>query len=158
MLGDVATALLFLWFVSPLLAFAVNLGSPRRLHPILLYVLTVIVGFLVLLAAASIADMHLKAEMDRFDLDGDGGLGGSELTPEAQTAIDDWASDTGRRMVIFTGIPISAIWFGICLFPLYVGRWIVTRSLFSGSTSSRQGGTEWKSSDSGNPFQPPAHE
>jgi hypothetical protein len=146
-----------LWFVLPVLAFAANLGTGARLHPFVLYLLAVIVGFLLLVAGAWAADLHLKAEMDSFDLDGDGGIGGSELTPEAQRAIDDWASDTGRAMVIFTGIPMSAIWFAICFSVLYVGKWIIARIVAIGSTASRPAETELTPSDSDNPYQPPAN-
>jgi hypothetical protein len=128
MLGTFAIALMFLWFGLPLLAFAANLGTGGRLHPFVLYALTVIVGFVLLVAGAWAADLHLKAEMDSFDLDGDGGFDGAELTPEAQAAMDAWGSDTGRTMVIFTGIPMSAIWFGICFSFLHLGKWAVTKT------------------------------
>jgi hypothetical protein len=156
MLGTIAMALMFLWFVLPVLAFAANLGTGTRLHPFVLYLLTVMVGFLLLVAGAWAADLHLKAEMDSFDLDG--GIGGSELTPEAQRAIDDWANDTGRTMVIFTGIPMSAIWFGICFSFLYLGKWVITKVLAIGSTASRPGKTELKQGNSDNPFQSPTTE
>jgi hypothetical protein len=126
-----------LWFALPLLAFVANAKRHRRLHPVLLFGLTVSAGCLLLFAGAEVTDMRLTAEMKRFDLDGDGGFGGAELTPDAQKAIDAWASDAGRTMVIFTGIPVSAIWAGVCFAILATGQWIVAhmRPTHSAATS-----------------------
>lgn len=116
-----------LWFALPFVAFVVNAKRHQRLHPFLLFGLTVSAGFLLLFAGAEVKDMRLTAEMKRFDLDGDGGFGDTELTPDAQKAIDAWASDAGRTMAIFTGIPVSAIWAGICFAILATGQWIVAQ-------------------------------
>ena len=125
MFGSLASILLFFWFVAPVPTFAVNLMRQKRLHAMLLYAITVLAGFVLAVAAAWMADLHLNAELDRLDLDGDGGISGAELTPEAQQVLDDFGNDTGRVMVIFTGIPLSAIWYAICFVVLYSGKWIV---------------------------------
>lgn len=52
---------------------------------------------------------------------------GAERTAEAQRAIDDWASDTGRTMVIFTGIPMTGVWYGFWFCVLDTGEWITRR-------------------------------
>lgn len=95
------------------------------MHPLLLLALTTVAGFVLLGAGAWASEAYLKAELDRFDLDGDGSIGGSELTPDAQKALDEWASDTGRAMVVFTGIPLSALWAGAWLAALSTGKWVV---------------------------------
>lgn len=137
MLNGVVPALMMLWLGLPLLAFAANVASHKPLHPFLLFALTVFVGFMLLAASAWASDIHFKAEMDRFDLDGDGGIGGAELTPEAQQAIDAWASDTGRTMVIVTGIPLSVMWVGICFALLHTGTWIIGKTLAARSVAMR---------------------
>lgn len=135
MLTIIVSALMILWFCLPLLAFAANAGRREPLHPFLLFTITVFVGFALLAASAWTSDIHLKAEMERFDVDGDGGFGGSELTAEAQQAINAWASDTGRTMVVVTGIPLSVIWAGICFAVLHSGTWIIGKTISARSAA-----------------------
>ncbi len=124
-----ATMLMLLWVVLPVVAFTANRLRRKPWHPAGLYVVTGITGYLLLLAVAYVADVELRAKMDSFDVDGDGGIGGAELTPEAQQAMDAWASDTGRTMVMFTGVPLSAIWYGIVFCALYAGECIIGKLL-----------------------------
>lgn len=119
------SALMMCWLVLPPLALAVNATRRAQLHPLLLFAITVTIGFVLLVASAWASDRSLKAEMDRFDLDGDGGIGGTELTPDAQHAMDAWASDTGRTMVIFTGVPVTASWAGFWFLCFHVGKWTI---------------------------------
>lgn len=129
MVDILGPALMLLWLALPLLACAANAMKSRSFHPFLLFLLNVVAGFLLLGAGAWVSDAHLHSEMNRFDLDGDGGIGGSELTPDAQKAIADWSNDTGRTMVIFIGMPLSATWTGICFVVLCVGKWIVVKAI-----------------------------
>lgn len=125
MLHVVGPALMILWLALPLMAFAANARRRKPLHAFLLLALTIAAGFALLFAGAWVSEAHLKAEVSRFDLDGDGGIGGSELTADAQKALDEWASDTGRTMVVFTGIPLSALWTGAWFAVLFTGKWLV---------------------------------
>jgi len=125
MIAPFGTALILCWLALPPLVLALNATRRVRLHPLLLFAITVTIGFALLVTSAWAWDVSLKAEMDRFDLDGDGGIGGAELTPDAQRAMDAWASDTGRTMVIFTGFPVTAIWAGFWFLCLCVGEWTV---------------------------------
>lgn len=125
MLQVVGAALMILWLALPLVAFAANARRRKPLHPFFLLALTTAVGFALLGAAAWASEAHLKAEMNRFDLDGDGGIGGPELTPDAQKALDEWASDTGRTMVVFTGIPLSALWAGAWFAVFFTAKWLL---------------------------------
>jgi hypothetical protein len=129
MLEIVGRTSMFLWLALPLLAFAAHARRRRPLHPFLLFALTVVVGFLLLAAGAWASEAWLEAEKNRFDLDGDGGFDVSELTPEAQRALDAWASDTGRTMVLVTGIPLSALWTAICFSCLFTGKWLVSNMM-----------------------------
>ena len=79
--------LMISWFILPIIAWVGMLCTRRRLHPVLLVglcVLTMMVGYFALLTAVWIVDVQLEAHMNSFDLDGDGGIGGDELTPEAE--------------------------------------------------------------------------
>lgn len=134
----IVNGLMVSWFALPFLAFVVNAIRRRPLHPFFLFAMTVVTGFILLVAGAWASEAHLKTEMNRYDLDGDGGIGGSELTPDAEKAIDDWASDTGRTMVVFTGIPLTAIWTGMCFILLYVGKLIVTKAISSRSAATQR--------------------
>ena len=148
-------SLMLLWAVLPLLAWFFRLFVPRRIHGILLYISTVAVGYFLFVGCAWTSDILLEQRMNSFDLDGDGGIGGDELTPEAQEAMDDWASDTGRTLAVFTGFPITAIWAAICLTPLCIGEWIVRRLI--GRRDAEVVGSEVieRPSDDGNPYQAP---
>lgn len=41
------------------------------------------------------------------------GIGGIELSTEAEQAMDAWASDTGRTLAPIIGIPLTAIWYTV---------------------------------------------
>jgi hypothetical protein len=117
-------------------------------------------GYLLFASCAWAADVMLEQRMNRFDLDGDGGIGGDELTPEAQQAMDDWANDTGRRLAIFTGFPLSAIWAAICLIPLCMGELVIRRLINKRNpevTSEATGDIPTRPPDDGNPFSPPGN-
>ena len=124
---------MFLWYVLPAIMFWRNLRKPRPRNAYQLYGATVLTGFVLAVSAAWAADVDLKNQMDSFDLNGDGSIDGYERTPEAQRVMDDWASDTGRTMVIFLGLPVSAIWYGLCFPVLYFGKWLVQKA-FRNST------------------------
>jgi len=55
-------------------------------------------------------DAEIEARMNSFDLDGDGSFSGSELTAEADQALDDWTSDTDRTFAPIVGVPLTVIW------------------------------------------------
>ena len=93
----------------PAIAFLANLFKKKRIHSMLLYLIACAVGYIVLLVGVWSVDQHLEGEMHSFDLDKDGGIGGDELTPEAQAAMDEWASDTGRSFAPIIGIPMTVI-------------------------------------------------
>jgi hypothetical protein len=124
-----STILFFVWIALPLGAWMANLFTGKRVHPALLYVVTGLFGYFVLIASVWALDVQLEAKMNSFDLDGDGGFSGTELTPEAERAMDEWASDTGRNFAPFSGIPITAIWYTLLFAVVYGGEYLF-RSLF----------------------------
>ena len=151
--------LILLWFFLPIPSWMINRLTGKRIHPVLLYFLVTICGYLSFVSAAWLADIEMTAKMNSFDLDGDGGIGGDEMTPEAQEAMDDWANDTGRTLAPFIGGPVTAIFYLIQFVFLWAVDWILRR-LFGRQiepkvvTSSDHPNAP-PSHDTGNPFQPP---
>ncbi|MCA9214689.1 MAG: hypothetical protein KDB27_16570 [Planctomycetales bacterium] len=152
-------SLMFLWVAMPALVWGIRLVSRKRIHGALLYVLTVVVCYVLFVACAWTADVVLEQRMNSFDLDGDGGIGGVELTPEAQQAIDDWASDTGRTFAPIVGGPLSAFWAAVCMIPLCIGEWIVKRFIGRGKREDDSDGAadvlRNDPSSEGNPYSSP---
>ena len=130
MLETLSNSLILLWVGLPLMMWLFRLVVPKRIHLIILYIFTVVIGYFVFVGCAWASDVLLEQRMNSFDLDGDGGIGGDELTPEAQKAIDEWASDTGRTMAPIFGAPLTAIWYTILFSFLFGGEW-VTKSLIN---------------------------
>ena len=122
-----ATAVTGLWAGLPLVMWLFRFVGSRRIHGLALYLGTVGIGYLVYIGCAWATQVLLEQRMNRFDLDGDGGIGGAELTPMSQEARGDWASDSGRTLACITGLPVTAIWVALCLTPLGTGAWIVRR-------------------------------
>ena len=152
------TVLLFGWIGLPLIAWSTNLLTGKRIHPALLYVIAGIAGYCLLLVTVWAVDIHLKAEMNSFDIDGDGSISGPELTPAAEKAMDEWASDTGRSFAPVLGVPLTAIWYAMVLGVLLCGEWIF-RSLFFRKDVARPKASETQVSEpskSDNPFEPPS--
>lgn len=108
----------------PLVSWVGNLFLPRRLHPVLLYVIVGIVGYLLLMTSVFALDSYLKSELYKFDLDGNGSFNETEMTQAAQQAMDDFTHDTGRTFAPIFGAPLTAIWVLINFAVLYCGEWI----------------------------------
>jgi hypothetical protein len=82
----------------------------RKVDWPLFSLLTWIGCFVIAWVAAFILEIGIESEMNSHDLDGDGSITGSELTPDAKEAMERWSSDTGRNFGIFLAIPFFAIW------------------------------------------------
>jgi hypothetical protein len=154
MLETLVNSLLLLWAALPLMMWVLRLVGPRRVHVVILFVCTVVVGYFLYVGAAMTADVLIEQRMNRFDLDGDGGISGDELTPEAQQAIDDWASDTGRTFAFITALPVTAIWAAIWLTPLCAAEWIVRRHLRGRKSNVPTEQLIESPADDGNPYKP----
>lgn len=75
----------------------------------------VVTAAIVLTYSLSIASVHfLNAEIDArlqsFDLNGDGGFSGAELTPEYQAAMNNYQNDTGRALAPITAAIFSSLY------------------------------------------------
>jgi hypothetical protein len=155
MLETLQISLILLWAGLPLMMWLFRLVVRKRIHVIILYIVTVFIGYFVFVGCAWASDVLAEQRMNSFDIDGDGGIGGDELTPEAQEAIDDWASDTGRRLAFITGLPVTAIWAVIWLTPLCVGEWIVRRLIGKQHPAVTSGEVLCRPIDDSNPYVPP---
>ena len=156
MLELFCNSLFGLWLFLPLTMWLLRLVANRRIHILVLYLLAVVIGYLLLVGTAWAADIMLERKMNSFDLDGDGSISGHELTPEAQQAIDDWASDTGRTLAIFTALPLTAIWAALCLIPLGFGEWIYRRLTTSRGPEVTPGYIADRPAEDGNPYSTPS--
>ena len=125
MLGGLQFSLIILWLALPLTVWLARLMSGKRIHGVFLFGICVFLGYFAFVGTAWTADAMIQQRLDSFDLNGDGDISGDENTPEAQEAMDDWASDTGRTLAIFTGLPITGIWAAFSLTPLCLVEWIV---------------------------------
>ncbi|MDB4766146.1 hypothetical protein OAG71_00515 [bacterium] len=131
----------------------------KRIHPAVLYILTGVAGYFVLLASIWALEAQLEAKMNSFDLNGDGVFSGPELTPAADRAMAEWASDTGRSFAPITGIPFTATWYTILFAVVFGGEWVfrhwfVRKPDPDHSAAERNVKTPLASDDI-NPYRPP---
>ena len=160
MIETLSNSLLLLWAGLPVMMWLFRLVVPKRIHVIILYIFTVAIGYFVFVGCAWASDVLLEQRMNSFDLDGDGGIGGDELTPEAQQAIDEWASDTGRTMAPHLRRSRSRQ-FGtqFCSHFFLVANGFFEKHYLTRSTSENQqtnSELEEQQTDDGNPYRPPS--
>lgn len=158
-----SSLLLIAYFATPLICWLLNaLVLRRRIHWSLLFILSCVAGFVVLMVTVQVIDIEIQLEIDRHDIDGDGSISGNEMTAEAERAMQALTSDTGRALAPITGFPITFVWTAISFIVLAVIDWSF-RTDFR-SRLSRNAHTdhavESESSDmlaldTGNPYQPP---
>ena len=154
-----ATSLQMLWAALPVITWIGNLSVRKRVHPAILYFATGVAGYVVLLVAVWAVDAKLEAEMNAFDLNGDGSFSGAELTPAAERAMEEWSSDTGRTFAPIFGVPITAIWYTIVFAIVFGAEWLF-RICFLRKRPPLNHDPEPNSNDAmtpedGNPYRPP---
>lgn len=147
------------WLLLPLVAWLAVVCGKLRLHPVLVYLLTCVVGYFVLLLSVFILDAELEARMNSFDLDGNGSFSGAELTAEAKEAMEDWSSDTGRNFAPIFGVPFTMIWYSLTMGLLF-GVGAIVKSLWRKKKRKQSADadvleTELVREEDGNPFRPP---
>lgn len=116
MLGVVSAILAILMLALPI-ASAVRLVVQRRakVGQWLLWAGIVSgVCYVLMMLSVQTTEVHLGNKLDQFDLDGDGGFSGAEITPEMEKAMDDVTNDTGRTLAPITGLITC---------PIYSGFW-----------------------------------
>jgi len=73
-----------------------------------------LICYLLLILSVFLTSQHYEFELNKYDLDGDGSFSTEEFTADAEVAMDNWTSDTGRTLAPFIGLITC---------PLYAGFW-----------------------------------
>jgi hypothetical protein len=73
----------------------------------------------LLLLSVHFLNEEIAATLWSFDTNGDGGFSGSEITPAQESAMVDYANDTGRAMAPITGAVFSVLYVAV-VFLLWV--------------------------------------
>lgn len=158
MLKSIIALLLVTWALLPPTIWLIKFLLPKKPHGCLIFVMTCFAGYGLFIGCAYVADIQATRHMESFDLDGDGDIDGAEMTSDAQKAMDDWASDTGRTMAIFTGIPLTLIWYTIWFAPLYGAEWLFRALKKSGPpespTTPPENPRPLPPDEDGNPYKP----
>ncbi len=116
---------------------------PSRKHWFVPFVFASAIGYVSMLTGSQVGELELERAIERYERNGE------SHTPEAQRAMKDWASDTGRTFAPFLGIPITLVWTTINFAALSLVEWSFRtdyRSLFSRRATS-VGANEPQSSD-----------
>lgn len=160
----VARVLQVVYVATPLICWGLNacLGK-RRIHWAILFVITGIIAYLVLLAAVQAMEFALDVELYRHDLDGDRSFSESEMTDEAKRAMNQVTNDTGRSLAPITGVPITLVWMSVNFIVLGIveslGRWLWSR--FRRQKMELDQSIPFQTwsvpLDTSNPYQPPTH-
>lgn len=116
--------LIFAWYTSPIFAYiGVRCCSERAIRiPAIL--LTMVCGYVLVIATVLAADAADRSAMKTFDLNRDGRIEGFERTSEAERAIRNQRNDTGRALAPILGAPLTAIWYTVLFGLLFGGDWI----------------------------------
>ena len=117
------------WYTLPIFAYiGVRCCSERAIRiPAIL--LTMVCGYVLVIATVVAADATDRSTMKTFDLNRDGRIEGFERTSEAERAIRNQGNDTGRALAPILGIPLTAIWYTVLFGLLFGGDWTF-RKLF----------------------------
>ena len=145
------------WFALPVLAIVFNIALHRKIRFVFLFVLSTIIGYLLLLVAAEMVTIELQQKVDAFEQSGNSDL------PEAQQAMRDLTNDTGRALAPITGIPLTAIWYGFVFAFMLTADWILKKLNMRKKPKTSSGSNELAitaekavpSGEDDNPFRPP---
>ncbi len=116
MLGVVSTIFAIVMLALPI-ASSVRLvvrGRAKAGEWLLWTVIVAAVCYVLLMLSVQTTEIHLESKLNRYDLDGDGGFSGTEITPEMERVMDDVTNDTGRSLAPITGL---------ITYPIYSGFW-----------------------------------
>ena len=93
-------------------------------------ILAAVSFYILLMGTVQLASGEADRHLATFDLNGDGYFSGEELTPEAEQALSDWASDTGMALAPITGLIFAPIYSGFWHFLIGVpSLWIIRKQL-----------------------------
>jgi hypothetical protein len=129
MLGFISAFLSVLLVVLPV-ASAIRLIVKRKTTAgtwILWTAISAVGSYLVLISVAQVIQVRVEKNLARYDLDGDGGFSGGEITPEMEKAMEDFANDTGRSLAPLTGLFTCPLYSGFWHFSLGIPYLIISR-------------------------------
>lgn len=117
------------WYTLPIFTYiGVRCCSEPAIR-IRAILLTMVCGYVLIIATVLVGDATDRAKMETFDLNRDGRIEGFERTRESELAMRDQGRDTGRALAPILGIPLTAIWYTLLFGLLYGGDWTF-RKLF----------------------------
>ena len=151
------TLLPFVWLVLPLIVWMINRFTGKRFHGMALFLIASIAGYVILLASVFLIDAEIAADLKRFEEIGD------DFSPEAIRARARFSNDTGRALAPFTGIPMTAVWYGIVFGALSFGDWMIgiftskpsTNRVTDRNSHHETPGSATPPVDDGNPYRTP---
>ena len=148
----------YAWLLMPLGLWLLNLSAGKKVHPALLFLLCVLLGFGCLMAQVELMDSRLKTEMDWYQDQIADGRTDPKFVAEADAAADEWASDTGRAFAPIFGGPVTAVCYGMMFCVLWFGEWVVGMFLPTKIKNSESDGSSTENAvpikEDGNPYRP----
>jgi hypothetical protein len=116
------SALILPWLA--LLIHAIYFRTRSRLP----FAIVGVVGmYALLLLSVHVLNKEIAETLRSFDLNGDGGFSGHEITPAQEMAMDDYTSDTGRAMAPITGAVFSILYAAAVLLLWFVAERIACK-------------------------------
>lgn len=95
----------------PGIAFTANKRLLKSKIPLaVLFSATCLVEYGLIQVSVKYRRIELQEAVDRFDLDHNDILTGSEITPESRIAVNQASSDTGLNFAPITGVPYAILW------------------------------------------------
>ena len=125
------------WWTLPVFAYGVAKIRKKNESRLLVIGLTVVIGYLLILATVMVGDAYDRAKMRAFDVNRNGRIDDSERTHEADRAISDQGRDTGRALAPVLGVPLTVVWYTILFSVLYSDEWAI-RKLSPASSVTHQ--------------------
>ena len=116
-----------LWLALPAIGWFANLLLPKRMHPLVLFVVVGFVCYAVMTNSILSEFEQYERELLQFDTSGDGVIDPSESTPATRDLEAKIANDTGRSCGPIFAVPITAIWVLVTFAALYGLEWVLTR-------------------------------
>lgn len=114
----------FLLFLTPVLQnWAFKYFGNVRPRPIIVSFVSALIIYVFIQLSVFVIERNLKAELDAFDLNGDGFFSGEEVTPEQNAAMMRVIGDTARTFAPITGGIFCFLYFIALYFLLKVSVW-----------------------------------
>ncbi len=92
-------------------------------RPILVALMSALIMYVFIQFFVFVIERNLQAELDAFDLNGDGFFSGEEMTPEQDAAMMRVVSDTARNLAPITGGIFCFLYFIVLYLLLKVAVW-----------------------------------